>query len=516
MAAGAQSDVRPGAAPDAAAPRRGGPRALAPVRALAARIPTAAWVCALVAVLNAASWSLLTPAFQVPDEQSHYAYTEYLTHHWQPPRTRGADSLSTSEELALVALDSEGIRFQANDPTIWSALQQRQLQRGLDAHASRSDGNGAALEVGGEPPLFYALQAVPYELGSGGSVLDRTALMRLLSALLGGVTVLFTFLFLREALPEAPWTWTVGALGVAFQPLFGFMTSGINSDVLLYTTAAATFYLLARAFRRGLTPGLAVAIGCALAAAVMTKFNAAGLLPGAVLALVLLAVRQEGMRLHALRLPALALAIALAPLLAEMLLNATIWGRPVVGATAGNFSTGDIHPSLGQAARYIWQFYALRLPGASHTLSSAIPFRDLWLNGFIGSFGYVETRFHAWVYDVALVPFALLALLAARTLVVRRAVARARRLELLSYAGVVAGFMLFVGVASYVLWAHTGASIAQTRYMLPLLPLYGALLALATRGAGPRWMGIVGTTIVVLAIAHDVFSQLLLVSRYYA
>jgi 4-amino-4-deoxy-L-arabinose transferase-like glycosyltransferase len=473
-------------------------------------------VCALVAVLNATAWSLVTPAFQVPDEQSHYAYTEYLIQHWQPPRTHGADSLSTSEEIALVALDSEGIRFQPTFPTIWSATEQRHLQRGLAAHASRSDGNGAAREVGGEPPLFYALQAIPYQLGSGGSVLDRLALMRLLSALIGGVTVLFVFLFLREALPESPRTWTVGALGVAFQPLFAFMTSGVNSDVLLYASSAALFYLLARAFRRGLTRRLAIATGVALAVGLMTKFNAAGLLPGAMLGLTVIAVRQEGWRFGALRLPAIAFAVAIAPELLELALNAIAWDRPLIGATAGNFSTTGIHLSIGLLARYIWQFYGIRLPGASHTLTTPFPLRDLWFRGLIGSYGYVETEFRDRVYELAAIPAAVVCLLAARALYVLRADARKRLLELLIYAAVAAGLMLFVGVASYVLWAHTGASIAQTRYLLPLLPLYGALLALAARGAGPRWLPVVGTTIVVLAIAHDVFSQLLVLSRYYA
>ena len=50
--------------------------------------------------------------------------------------------------------------------------------------------------------------------------------MRLVSAPLAAITVLFTFLFLREVLPAAPWAWTVGALAVAFQPMFGFISAG--------------------------------------------------------------------------------------------------------------------------------------------------------------------------------------------------------------------------------------------------------------------------------------------------
>ena len=59
---------------------------LVAARAHALNGRAAAWLfCALVALLNAVACSLLTPAFQVPDEQSHYAYTEYLAEHGRPP-----------------------------------------------------------------------------------------------------------------------------------------------------------------------------------------------------------------------------------------------------------------------------------------------------------------------------------------------------------------------------------------------------------------------------------------------
>ena len=94
---------------------------------------------------------------------------------------------------------------------------------------------------------------------------------------------------------------------------------------------------------------------------------------------------------------------------------------------------------------------------------------------------------------------------------------RARRVELLAY-GLLAGvLMLFVAAASYdALLRGNSGSGAQSRYLLPLLPLYGAVLALAARGVGRRWMPVAGTAIVLVLVAHDVFSQLLLISRYYA
>ena len=55
----------------------------------------------------------------------------------------------------------------------------------------------------------------------------------------------------------------------------------------------------------------------------------------------------------------------------------------------------------------------------------------------------------------------------------------------------------------------------EPRYLLPMLALWGAALALAARGAGRRWGPIAGVAIVSLVLAHDLFSQLLVISRYY-
>ena len=484
-------------------------------RSLIARVPAAAWACALVAFLNVAAWSIVTPPFQVPDEQSHYAYAEYVAQHGRPPVPQAQDVYSGSQAAALRDLRVDAVRVVPDTGVLWTARDPARLERDLRTQGDRAGGNGGANAVGGEPPLFYALQAIPYTL-AGGTVLDRLALMRLLSALLGGVTVLFAFLFLRELLPGHPWCWTVGALGVAFQPLFAFVSGGVNSDALLYAASAAIFFLLARAFRRGLTRGLAIALGAALATGTLTKFNAIGLLPGVALGLAAIGVRQEGgPSLRALRLPALALAIGVAPALLEMALNAAVWDRPAIGASASSFALeGDIHPTLGGGISYLWQFYFIPLPDSAAPIGG-LPLWESWFNGFVGLFGWIDTEWPRAVYLAALAPAAAIFALAGRALVTGRDAVRRRGLEAGVYALIAATFAIFVAGASYIIYVRFDQSVAQARYLLPLLSLYGALLALAVRGAG-RWAPVVGSAIVVLAIAHGLFAQLLVISRYYA
>lgn len=253
--------------------------------------PLTAWLCALVGCLNAASWSLITPAFQAPDEQAHFAYVEQLARNHRLP-TSSAQEFAPDELLALEDLDVAGVSLQPQHHTIASEAQQRKLEGDLArAAASSLTDNGAGGVAASQPPLYYALETVPYELGAGGGVLDQLTLMRLLSALMCGVTVLFVFLFVREALPSVPRSWTVAGLGAAFMPALGSISGAVNPDAMLCAVSAAIFYCLARGFRHGLTPRLATAIGVLTAVGLLTKLNFLGLLPGVALGLVLLTRR---------------------------------------------------------------------------------------------------------------------------------------------------------------------------------------------------------------------------------
>ena len=130
------------------------------------------------------------------------------------------------------------------------------------------------------PPLYYFAAAGVYHLSPWTSLPDRVHFLRLFSALLTACTVLLIFLFLRELLPGTPWAWAVGALAVAFQPMFAFTSSGVTSDTILYLASAGIFYTLARAFRRGLTLGGGLAIGAFAALGILSKMNMIGLAPG--------------------------------------------------------------------------------------------------------------------------------------------------------------------------------------------------------------------------------------------
>jgi hypothetical protein len=484
------------------------------VRALA-RIPPAARVCALLAVLNAVCWSLITPPFQAPDETDHFAYVQQLAENRRLPEAEAPD-YSPEERAAMGALRQEKVLLSPAVHTISSLSEQRSLESSLSQPLPRG-GAGGAGNADSEPPLYYALQTIPYGLGSHGTILMRLELMRLLSALMAAFTAVFAFLFLREALPGTPWAWTVGGLGVALAPLLGFMSGVVNPDAMLFAVSAALFYGLARAFRRGLTLRLALAQGAVIAIGLLTKLNFIGLVPGAVLGLAVLARREactSGRQAYT-RLLAPALLTGLSPVMLYALINAAS-GDPVLGIASSHIDALlSGRTSVSRELGYIWQVYLPRMSGMHDYFGEIMTTRQIWFNGTIGLYGWVDTVFPSWVYNLALLLVGLIGLLCVRELVRGRTALRDRIAEPVTYATIALGVLLLVGASSYQTARTYPVSFAEPRYLLPMLALWGAVLALAARGAGRRWGPVTGASIVVLVLAHNLFSELQVIARYH-
>jgi Predicted membrane protein (DUF2142) len=495
--------------------QQGGP-AVQKLRAALAPVPAAAWICALIAFLNGAAWSLITPPFQGRDEPAHFAYVQLLAETGTLPHSTSSEQSEYSPEQALVmeGLHQNEIKLSAEIPAISSAGEQQTLTRDLEAGLSRV-GSGEVGVATGEPPLYYALETIPYAIGAP-NMLTQLELMRLLSALLAAATTLLVFFFIRELLPAVPWSATVGAACVAVQPLFGFMSGTLNPDTMLYAISAALFLCLARGFRRGLTRNLAILTGSLIAAGFLTKLNFVGLAPGLYVGLLALGVREARSKgRSAIQAPAIAAAIGLAPVLLYMLVNG-LSSHPAVGSTS-QASLNTAGGSLFHEIDYIWELYLPRLPGMAHYFAGISTFHDIWFDRSVGLYGWLDTEFPGWVDNIALAVAVAIALLCVHELIVRRGALRPRLAELATYATMSVGVLVVVGAASYASHISTGGveGFGDPRYLLPMLPLLGAVVALAVRGAGRRWASAAGAVILVAFLAHDLFSQLQVIARYY-
>jgi 4-amino-4-deoxy-L-arabinose transferase-like glycosyltransferase len=426
---------------------------------------------------------------------------------------KAAGTLPLEEETALYDLHQPQASESPPTKTITSKAQQAELQSDLKHGFPTSVGNESAGVATSEPPLFYALQTIPYMLASGGTLLDQLQLMRLLAALMGGLTALFSFLFLRECLPREPWAWIVGGLAVALAPLLAFTSGSVTPDAQLIAVSAAAFYCLARAFRRGLTRRSAIVLGAVTAIGFMTKLNFVGLAPGVLLGLAVLSVRAARTQgFAAYRSLAAALAVALSPVAIFLCIHLAS-GHPALGIVSSAIDA--THGSLPKELSYIWQLYLPRLPGMHNDFFGIATWRQIWFYGYVGLFGWLDTSFPGWVYALALIPAGLILVLATAGLLQRRTCLRGRLAEILVYAAIAVGLMVLVGADSFLNYPRLDAEYGQTRYLLPLIPILAAMTGLAARGAGRRWGPAVGALLVMLFLAHDVLSQLQTIARFY-
>jgi Predicted membrane protein (DUF2142) len=501
--------------------------ALASVRCLALAVAhrswsvrrTGAWLFAIAAI-NFACWAVITPPFQAPDEVDHFAYTQSLVQRGEAP-ARGASPLarwSSQETLALEDMSFFSDHQIGDSAVPWSKHQQAfydQQARAGNPSASDGGGNETAATHGA---IYYAALAPAYMLASS-SPLSQLTLMRLTSALIGALTVLFAFLMGRELAPARPWLGVLAALLVAYQPMYGFISGAVNNDVGVNAGVAALELLLIVMLRRGITWKLGLATGVLLLALPIVKETSYSLYPVTIIALAATLYRHHRRSdlwgLGAVVLGAVALR-ELADRLAHVFRPSTVATSTPgsVGAVTGPISEALAHP-LGYLA-YLWEVFLPRLSFmARHFEGTRIPALTIFDERGWGAFGWYDVFFPHPVYDVILaamlaVPvFGLIAIGREWTFV------RTHALDFLVLALMPIAVVAGVEAAFYT----TGVRpvIAEFgRYAFPAIAPLAVLVVASLHAFGRRLVLYAGVVLLVAMIALSVSSQLLTLTSFYA
>jgi hypothetical protein len=135
--------------------------------------------------------------------------------------------------------------------------------------------------------------------------------LRLLSVLMGTGTVLITYLIALEIFPQRQ-VLAVGAAAInAFIPQFLFISGAVNNDNLVTILSSVTLWLLIPLVETPISKGRSVLIGVVVGLATLTKVNALGLLPLAVLVVAISSYRQHSIKVFVSRTGLLLAATAL-------------------------------------------------------------------------------------------------------------------------------------------------------------------------------------------------------------
>lgn len=474
-------------------------------------------VVAILAIGTA--WALLIPPFMVPDETAHFAYAQGMVETGRLPLDDAAKAEGSEEEMnALSGLHFYDVIGSSTSKPAWTRAEEAELrgaERKPGSRTSRDAGSASA-----NPPLYYLAQAPVYAVTRGASPITSLMIMRLLSVLLGALTIFCVFGFLRELMPDRPLAWSAGSLVVALQPLFGFVTAGVNADAGLFAAGAALFWAAVVVVRHGLTVRRAAALGGVLAAGLLVKPLFLGLVPAGLAALALGTLRTAAPWRRRGVLAGTGLAVMVAPVLLYTIIGGAAFDHPYF--PGGAAAVGSAGPAVGGVSTglrselvYVWQVFAPRLPFMNDFLPG-LPLRDIWFDGFVGRFGWVDYGFERSVTDVAvLIAYAVLALTVAGLAGVRQQLTRRWR-EVVVLLLALLGVLGAIGTQQYRAVSIGGPEFTQARYLLPLLGLYGALGAVAVFGLGRRVAPYVAAVLVALAAFHDISAMVLTVSRYYA
>lgn len=244
--------------------------------------PQLRWLLLFLAVYLAlaVTYGLSTPLWEAPDEPQHAAYAFQLV--------RG-DGLPVLDPAALGDWRQEGGQpplyyllvaavIHPIDTSNWPAVYVP--NRYVDLGRVTSDGNINAA-------VHSVAEAWPYH---GAALAAHIA--RLISALLGVVTVWSAYLLGREVLPDAPGAALGAAALTAFNPMFLFLSGAITNDTLAIALCSLTVWLLVRALHRPPTLAGWALRGVLVGLAALTKLSALALLPLAGIVALMLAVRH--------------------------------------------------------------------------------------------------------------------------------------------------------------------------------------------------------------------------------
>jgi len=340
--------------------------------------------------------------------------------------------------------------------------------------------------------------------------------MRIISALIGALTVVFTYLLARELVPGRRWLAVLPALLVAYEPMYGFISGAVNNDVGVNAGAAALEWLLIRMLRRGLTIPWGVLTGVVLIALPVVKGTAYSLYPVAAI-ITLLALWRHHRRSDLLGWGGLAAGIVLMHELSMRVsgvFEPSGGNTPGLGSTATATSAAAEHP-LGYLS-YLWEVFLPRLPFmAPHFENAGWPAFTIFVERGWGAFGWYDVLFPHWVFLVILAAMLAVPVLGVVVLLRERAVLRRRALEL----AVLLAFPIAV-VAGFEAAFYTSGSrpaIAEFgRYAFPAIGPLAVLVVASLHAFGRRGALLAGSGLLVAMIGLSFAGQLVTLTGFYA
>lgn len=462
-------------------------------------------------LLLAVTWAVTLPAFQAPDEQSHFTYVQSIGERFALPGEEGRAFFSTELSQGITAVNSDQVAAQKEVRPEWSDRTE-DTWAATQATAARDDGGGSG-PASNYPPTAYAWEALGYLAASGGTVFDALLGARLMSALWVPITVLATWLLAGEVFGRRRVLQAAAAAVPALVPMFSFVSASVSPDGMMYALWTLALWTGVRCVRRGFPLREAAVFIALVGLACTVKATSYALVVPALVLIVLgiAARRPSGLR-SVLRLSA-AIAIPVALTLGVWVIAASSSDRP---ATVDPLADATRDTNWREFGSYLWQYYLPRPPFLTNypTPPGGFPLLQVWITQGWAAFGWLEVKFEPWVYRVlgvltmSIFGAGFVALVRAR-----------RRLDWRVVAFLAAACLaLLAGLhwTDYHKLENGEPAFMQARYLFPVISIMGLALAGAVSLAPVRFRGaLAGGAIAGLLVFH-VLALGLTLERFYA
>lgn len=470
------------------------------------RYPAALLALVTAALLLGLSWSVVTPPFQAPDENSHFGYLQHLVEAGELPGDASRPLFSTEQTQAQLYSNADQAAAQPAQPMElrrseyerWQAVDER-----LE-FADRADGGGAN-PAASNPPLYYLSVAPGYVLTRDASIFTRLWAARALSAFWLVLTVTAAWMLAREFFVDQRAAVFVAGLA-ALAPMITFLSGTVTPDAALFAVWTVALWLGVRCLRSGLTSRRAAALGAVVGAAILVKATSYALLPAFAFVLAVGVWRSRRI------LPALGAATALLAVVAPWFVGARLFERSPA-AQVGVVTDAPAF-NVRELASYVWQYYLPELPFMTPypSVAESLPAYDLLIKGTVGAFGWLEIEFPEFVYLAA----ALCVLAVVGGLIVALVRRRRLRSEVIFLCLVALALMAGLHYSEYQQLEGGAVNFIQGRYLLPLVSVAGLAVVAAAREA-PRRLSepLLASLLAALALLN-VWAMALVLERFSA
>lgn len=232
-------------------------------------------VLLLVAIFfKGAVTSLLVPLWEFPDEQAHFAQIAYYVETGTEFQGNDLSREIYFSQLAMgTARDDRGINqhtYRAHFRPAYTDSLVGIYEPEILSLESQARTDYVKREAARYPPLYYQLNSVGYRMAYDADLINRVYAVRWVNILLALISTIVAYAVGIRLFGNKIYAILLTTV-ISFQPMFSFVSAGINNDNLLNLLSLLVLWLVLDIFDRGLKWSNSLSLGLVAGLGVLTK-----------------------------------------------------------------------------------------------------------------------------------------------------------------------------------------------------------------------------------------------------